>query len=231
MANVDPSAASGPISPEPPSGGGSALGRAPGDDLINDWLATGTPEAFNRLMETSRPWLAVVVRRHLREGMGARLDDQDMVQEALLRIIRRAPHFREHRPVPFRLFAMKIAQDVCVEAVRNHILAEKRSVALERPLEGPASGAASPLADLLAASITSPSSRAARAEVAELVREALLRLSPKDREVLELRQILDLPFEEIAAALGRQVQATKMRYYRAIERLGDELHGLNGAAP
>jgi RNA polymerase sigma-70 factor (ECF subfamily) len=50
------------------------------------------------------------------------------------------------------------------------------------------------------------------------VGEAVGRLSEQDREVLILRHVGELSFQEIAKALGLGLSATKMRLYRAEER-------------
>jgi RNA polymerase sigma-70 factor (ECF subfamily) len=51
------------------------------------------------------------------------------------------------------------------------------------------------------------------------VRAALLRLSPEQRQVIELRFIENWSHEEVAEALGRTVGATRALQYRAVEAL------------
>jgi RNA polymerase sigma-70 factor (ECF subfamily) len=51
------------------------------------------------------------------------------------------------------------------------------------------------------------------------VREALGRLPPADREVLELRHLEQLSVAETAAVLGVSVGAAKTRHLRAVQRL------------
>jgi RNA polymerase sigma factor (sigma-70 family) len=48
---------------------------------------------------------------------------------------------------------------------------------------------------------------------------ALYRLPHDQRLVLVLRYYLDLPFPEVAQALGISIKAAKSRTYRALERL------------
>ena len=49
------------------------------------------------------------------------------------------------------------------------------------------------------------------------VRETLMRLPPKAREVLGLRFYGEAPLEEIARTLGIGLSAAKMRLYRALD--------------
>ena len=51
------------------------------------------------------------------------------------------------------------------------------------------------------------------------VRAALLRLSPEQRQVIELRFMEDWSHHEVADALGKSVDATRALQYRAVEAL------------
>ena len=58
-----------------------------------------------------------------------------------------------------------------------------------------------------------------RRETAEYVRAALERLGPRDREILALRYLEELPFAVIADRLNISVTAAKVRSHRALTRL------------
>lgn len=58
-----------------------------------------------------------------------------------------------------------------------------------------------------------------RAETAERVRAALLRLPPEKREVLVLSRYELLRYDEIAGLLGCSVGAVKLRVHRALKDL------------
>jgi len=51
------------------------------------------------------------------------------------------------------------------------------------------------------------------------MRAALLRLSPEQRQVIELRYLENLSHFEVAAVLGKTVEATRALQYRALEAL------------
>jgi RNA polymerase sigma-70 factor (ECF subfamily) len=70
---------------------------------------------------------------------------------------------------------------------------------------------------------TSPSGFAVRTEKIELVRRAISRLPVASRKVVLLRYRDRLKFSEIAAKLDRSPDAVRMVWYRAIDRLADEL--------
>ena len=69
----------------------------------------------------------------------------------------------------------------------------------------------------------SGSSVATRREQCVLLADALERLPPDYREVIELRNLQHLPFEEVAERMGRSSGAVRMLLTRAIESLSLEM--------
>src|SRR5262249_54877550 len=100
------------------------------------------------------------------------------------------------------------------------VLAGKRSVTREERgdllLSDQSAGA---LADRLLAPGTSPSHRVLRDELLERVRDALARLTPRDREVLVMRHLEQLSTSEVAGILGISEGAVMTRQTRALVRL------------
>lgn len=90
--------------------------------------------------------------------------------------------------------------------VRNLFLTSRRRAARQAPLDD-----AAVVADL-AASIDT---RLEQREELARVREALATLSEVDRAALLLRALHDLPYEEIARALGISLAAAKVKVHRA----------------
>jgi RNA polymerase sigma-70 factor (ECF subfamily) len=64
-----------------------------------------------------------------------------------------------------------------------------------------------------------PSSLVAQEMDRQRMRAALLRLSPEQRQVIELRYLENLAHFEVAAVLGKTVEATRALQYRALESL------------
>ena len=86
-------------------------------------------------------------------------------------------------------------------------------------------GSAVKLVDKLISNETGPSVRAARKEIRERLRFAVEQLPPHYREVIILRHLEQLTFEEIAGVLGVREAASRSRYRRAVERLHKRLSG------
>lgn len=54
----------------------------------------------------------------------------------------------------------------------------------------------------------------------------LVHVNPIDREILVLRFVAELEFQEIADIMDMGLSATKMRYKRALDRLREKFSGL-----
>lgn len=68
-------------------------------------------------------------------------------------------------------------------------------------------------------------SRVLRQERAQAVTDAIDQLDERDREVIILRGIEQLPLQTVAGLLGVTAEATSMRYSRALRRLRGQLPG------
>jgi RNA polymerase sigma-70 factor, ECF subfamily len=74
-------------------------------------------------------------------------------------------------------------------------------------------------ADLIATDAPDPAQESVRGEFAALVAACMERLDRKHREILTLRNVLNLPYEEIAKSLRISVGTVKSRIARARENL------------
>jgi RNA polymerase sigma-70 factor (ECF subfamily) len=130
--------------------------------------------------------------------------------------------------MPFHLWARKTAYELLVNARRDH-RAGRRDVAREAAAPDSSSMA---LADRLAAGGPTPSEAAEARERADQVARAVERLDDDDREILLLRQVDDLPYDEIARLLDITAAAARQRYGRALVLLEKVLAklGVSGGA-
>jgi RNA polymerase sigma-70 factor (ECF subfamily) len=75
--------------------------------------------------------------------------------------------------------------------------------------------------DSLVSSELSPDSRMEKTEMTRLIEEAIEQLPPKQREVFLLRFYDELPYEEIAQAVGTSVGGLKANYFHAVKKIGE----------
>jgi RNA polymerase sigma-70 factor (ECF subfamily) len=67
--------------------------------------------------------------------LALRVDPSDIVQEALADAACQLSNYLRHRGVPFYPWLRSLAWERLIQAHRRHVLAEKRSITREQPLE------------------------------------------------------------------------------------------------
>jgi RNA polymerase sigma-70 factor (ECF subfamily) len=179
-------------------------------------VRAGDRGAFERLFARHRRDLLRVVAARLDPKVLARVDPSDVVQEAQLEAFRRLPDYLARRPMPFRLWLRRTAQERLLVARRRHLQAEWRTVAREVPLPERSSLL---LARPFLAAGSTPSQQLARRELARRVSQAVARLPEADQEILLLRTYEGLSNQEAAYVLGLDPATASKRHGRAVLRL------------
>lgn len=182
-------------------------------------LMTGQTDPLPTFAE-HRPYLRRIAGVRYDDRLRGRVDESDLVQDALAEAAREqaAPP-----ALPVRLWLRKLLLDALTAARRRHLLADARAAGREVALSA---GSVMWADGNLPAAAPSPGSEAAHRERAELVRTAVGRLDPTDREVIALRTFEGLTTAEAAAVLGISPEATSKRFVRALVRLRAELKQL-----
>jgi RNA polymerase sigma-70 factor (ECF subfamily) len=194
-------------------------------DLLEQ-VRRGDSHALDLLLARHRPGLHSFIDCHLDPRLRARLDPSDVVQETHLEVVRRMDDFLGRRPMPFHLWLRKTAYERLLNLRRDHRRG-RRSV--EREVAWPERSSLL-LAKPFLHGGPSPSRQAEAHERAQRVRRAVAELSEADREVLLMRHVEELSYEEIACLLDVEAAAARKRYGRALIRLQKVLgeHGLLG---
>jgi RNA polymerase sigma-70 factor (ECF subfamily) len=181
--------------------GGMTAARREEDALVAAFLV-GDDDAFGELFRRHERLVLAIVRRY-----AASADDAgDLVQRTFLRAFeaaRRSLRKGQRSAVPFRRWLVRVA----VNLAKNHRRDALRLV--HAPLEDDAAASVAPSApDALV-----------RREREVRLRAAVLRLPRRQREVLTLRIDAELPFAEIADALGITENAAKVSFHHATRAL------------
>src|SRR5262249_6811665 len=143
--------------------------------------------------------LRKMIAFHLDRRLAARVDPSDVVQEALVDAADKLSDYLRHRPLPFYPWLRQLAWERLVKLHRRHLRAAKRDVRQEEPdvLDLPDESAVL-LANRLLDTSSSPSKKILLEEMRERVRTALDRLPDKNRQVLVMYYLEQLPNKEIA---------------------------------
>jgi RNA polymerase sigma-70 factor (ECF subfamily) len=167
---------------------------------------------------------ALVVRHEkplwnfLRRFVGDPAAAEDLLQETFLRVVRHAPEWQPTARVSTWLYT--IARNLCTDHARR--MSHRRATSLdgggaEGARDGDGSGPR-PL-DRIAGPDPGGEAAAAGQEIAARIEAAVAALPPDQREVFLMREVMDLPFAEIAAAVGASEPTVKSRMRYALERL------------
>jgi RNA polymerase sigma-70 factor, ECF subfamily len=189
---------------------------------INDLMAratSGEESARNALLDIYRNDLRRMVEARLDRRIGVRVDASDVVQDALLDAWRRMDDYLEDRPLPFLAWLRQITNERIIDTHRRHVTSQRRGIKRELAAAQVTNESAVLLANRLFANDTSPSNHLARKEFHIRLREAIISLPSKDRDILLMRHIDQLGTDEIAEALGITQGAVKARLLRALLRL------------
>jgi len=202
-----------------------------------DWreaLAAGRESALAGVLAECASRLRKMIEFRLDPCLWGRVDVDDVLQDVFLAASRRLPDYLLDPAVPVFVWLRTMTQQVLADTYRRHLGAQRRDAACEVPLHkrGTASSASISIAARLAASVTSPSKAAVRADDREHLHAALEKMDPIDREVLALRHFEDLGNDDAAEVLGLKKAAASNRYVRALKRLKDIMSeaGFDGLA-
>ncbi len=187
------------------------------DELLVERIKQGDPVAYNDIV--TRYWDRIFSR--VLRLLNNQQDAEEVTQDAFIRAHRGLENFRGD--ASFSTWLYQIATNLA----RNRYwywFRRKRdfSVSLDQPLGGEGELT---LESILPAEGESPAESALTQEFVDRVSVCMEELGEKHREVLVLRNVKNLSYEEIGDELGISVGTVKSRIARARERLRELMGG------
>ncbi|HKE01298.1 MAG TPA: sigma-70 family RNA polymerase sigma factor [Planctomycetota bacterium] len=176
----------------------------------------GDPKALGELLERHLGWIRSRVVERLGAKLRGKADTQDFVQEAVLEVLRHGPRFTVSSDEHFRALLARIVENVLCDQ-HQRFEAARRRASIEKPL--PTDSVLD--LDPRRGATPTPSAIADRREREAWLRLGLELVSPEDREVILLRQQDRLAYDAIGERLGVPANTARMRFERAVARLGD----------
>ncbi len=195
------------------------------DEQLMHAYREGNPAAFELLLarHERKVW------NFLRRSVGDPTLAEDLLQEVFLRVIKaHADNFDWRGEARFRTWVYAIARNLCIDHSRRAVHRDARS--LDAPTR-PDDESSSTLHDHLASQDRDAEGLTSDAEVRTRVDAAVAALPEDQREVFLLREVMDMPFAEIARVVGAPEPTVKSRMRYALERLREALEDLHGGAP
>jgi RNA polymerase sigma-70 factor (ECF subfamily) len=161
----------------------------------------GDPEAFGALFDAYH----APVYRYVAARVGRPSDAEDLAQLVFVKALEALPRY-ESRGVPFGGWLFKLARNVVIDHIRTRREGAPLDLLVERP--HPDDG---------------PDELAVLRQELDSIAYALRRLTPDQREAIELRFFAGLSAREAAEAMGRQEGTVRGLQFRAIGALRREL--------
>lgn len=182
----------------------------------------GDDAARDRLFVVCRNYVSVAARAEMASWLRSKVDASDLVQQTLLEAHRGLANFRGTTEAEWLGWLRRILSHNAADFVRRYHGVEKRRAGREVALgAGDESGRGGlELSD----GGTTPSQLIMRKELQLQVADAVSKLPEDYQEVVILRNLQQLPFDEVAERMGRSRPAVQMLWMRAIRKLQEILN-------
>lgn len=174
------------------------------------------------LLELYRNYLTILATTQLDRRLRRRLNPSDLVQETMLAAHRDFDQFRGDNERQLLAWLRQILIHCLHRAVDTHIKSKRRDVRCEMPIEqlsASLDGSIANFARTLSDRGESPSASIREQERSVALVNQLAKLRPHYRDVIVLRNLQGLTFEEVAERMDRNPGAVRMLWLRAIEKL------------
>ena len=191
----------------------------------------GEPEALGELCHLYRNYMRMVVRTGLGPKLRERVELSDVVQEALVEVVRQFPQFTGQNEAALVGWLRRLVGQKLADLGRYHSRAKRSGgspdVALDAAWNTPGGdeGQGGRLLDMLSLSQTSPSEAASRRELTVLLADALAALPEAEAEVLWLYHAENLSFESIGDRVGLSRKSIRGIWARGLKSLKRTLDG------
>jgi RNA polymerase sigma-70 factor (ECF subfamily) len=182
----------------------------------------GNEECRERLFGLCRSYLGFVARSQVETWLRRKVDASDLVQETMLEAYRDFHRFQGGTEQEWLAWLKKILAHNAADFVRRYQGTAKRAAGREVTFRDPDDsrlrGAPEPAADQ-----PTPSQEFLQIDTELRVTAALAELPEDYQEVIVLRNLQRLPFNEVADRMNRTRPAVQMLWMRAIKKLQEAL--------
>ena len=160
-----------------------------------DGDAGALDDLFRRYLPRVRQIVALRVGRRLRQMM----DVEDLVQNSLLRVLSSLKDFEARSEARFRNWLATCVEREIVDSLRTETRQKRGGGAVLRFGDCDASVLRS---SLFGRGVSTPSAHACAEELAARLEEEILAMPVHERELIILRAVCDMSYEEMGAQLG-----------------------------
>jgi len=183
------------------------------DEALMEAFKNGDEKAFAVLVERHETKLWNFLRRYVGDAATA----EDLLQDLFMRVLAHAADWTPAAKVTTWMYT--IARNLCTDHARRAV--HRKATSLDgAPSARNADDDSGPiLVDRLAGPDRGGEHQVAMGQMVKELDVALAALPEEQREVFLMREVMDLSFAEIAAAVGATEPTVKSRMRYALERL------------
>lgn len=174
------------------------------------------PRELDRLFGTCRNYLNVLARVQVESWLRTKVDASDLIQQTLLEAYRDFQRFHGSTEAEWLAWLRQILMHNAANFVRQYRATGKRQIGREVSVERLPNERGGPA---LVAPGASPSELCMRQEQDLLLADALAQLPDDYREVIVMRNLQRLSFQEVADRMERSRPAVQMLWGRALDKL------------
>jgi len=200
------------------------------EQLLGD-ARQGQREPLGQLLQLYQNYLNILATTQLDRRLRRRMNASDLVQETMLAAHRDFGKFRGSTEREFLAWLRQILIHCLHHAIETHVKAQRRDVRCEISIDQAGLAldrSATNFAQALADPGPSPSAPARQRERSVALADQLAKLRPEYRDVIVLRNLQGLSFEEIAQRMDRKTGAVRMLWLRAIEKFKQVYEPIDG---
>ncbi len=190
-------------------------------EQLLDLARKGEREPLGQLLQVYRNYLTILATTQLDRRLRRRMNPSDLVQETMLAAHCDFAKFRGSTEREFLAWLRQILINCLHHAIETHLNAKMRDVRREIPVEQVSAAldrSVVNFAQVLADRGPSPSADLRQRERAVALADQLAKLRPAYRDVIVLRNLQGLSFEEVADRMDRKPGTVRMLWLRAIDK-------------
>jgi RNA polymerase sigma-70 factor (ECF subfamily) len=190
-------------------------------------IKSGDGQALATYIAERSPQLLSFIEKRMSDGLRRKIEPADILQEVTVSALHALGDVEWGDRDPFGWLCQQAERRI-IDAHRHHFGAQKRAAGREVDVAArrAADDAGGGLADLIAASMTSPSAALSRQQKEFHMLAAMTSLPEEARTALRLRYVEGLPSKEIAGQLGKSDGAVRVLLTRSLQKL-QEILGKN----
>jgi RNA polymerase sigma-70 factor (ECF subfamily) len=198
----------------------------PDDSTLLEGLRSGDAEAWGTLAAAFRGRLRDMAASTLPAEVTGRADASDIVQQTLCEAHAAFNAFHGKSLQELYVWLAAILNNNVNDAVREHVVAQRRTVRAECHLDD-GSQACPGWNAVSAPDQTTPSMAAARAETERRLQQAIEKLPPRQAKAVRMRHLEDRPLAAIATELDCTPQAAAAAIARGLRALREALQDID----